>query len=186
MLIHIINIAQAAEEASHAAGSQSLTEVLGIDWKLFVAQLINFGLVLFVLWRWVYKPLVKILNERTKKIEKSLKEAQEIGRRLDETKEEQENILAEARKEAAVILDQAEKGAVENKNKMVEEAEAHINKQLEVARQKLSEEKEKISREIKVEVADMVEAALVKIIPEHLDSKADKKIIKQTLEKDES
>ncbi len=186
MLIHLINIAQAAEEAAHEAGGQSFTEILGIDWKLFVAQLINFGLVLFVLWKWVYKPLVKILNERTGKIDKSLREAQEIEKRLGETKVEQENILAESRQEAAAILERAEKEAGETKDRLMREAEDKINKQLEVARQKLSEEKEKISREIKSEVAGLVEQALVKIIPEQLGEKADKKNIKKILEKHEN
>ena len=186
MFIHLINIAQAAEEASQEATGQSVTAILGIDWKLFVAQLINFGLVLFVLWKWVYKPLVKILNERTNKIDKSLREAQEIEKRLGETKVEQENILTKSRQEAAIILERAEKEAGEAKDKMMQEAEDKINKQLEVARQKLSEEKEKIAKEIKLEVAGLVEQALEKIVPEHLGEKADKKNIKKILEKNEN
>jgi len=183
MMIHLINIAQAAEEASH---NQSLTQVLGIDWKLFLAQLINFGLVLFVLWKWVYKPLVKTLNERSKKIEKGLKEAKEIEERLMTTKEQQEELLTEARTEAAVILERAEKEAGENKSMMIQEAEERINKQLEMARQRLAEDKDKIAKEIKTEVAELVGQALQKIIPEQLGEKADKKIIKRILDQNES
>src|SRR3989338_571540 len=168
MFNHFIQIAQAAEEVSREAGSQSFTEILGIDGKLFAAQLVNFALVLFVLWRWVYRPLVKILNERSRKIEKSLHEAQEIEKRLAETKDEQEKILSE------------------NNNRIVAEAEERINKQLAAARDRLAEDKDKIVKEIKIETAEMIEAALLKIIPERLDAQTDKKIIKKFLEKDEN
>jgi F-type H+-transporting ATPase subunit b len=184
MFIHLINIAQAAEQAVEE--NQSFVAVLGIDWKLFLAQIINFGLVVLVLWKWVYKPLLKILNERSRKIEKSLKEAQEIEKRLASTKSEQESLLAETRQEAEILLAKAEKEAVENKNKLVQETEEKINKQLEVARQRLIEDKDKIAKEIKMEVADMIEQSLIKIIPDQLDQKSDKKIIKKVLEKHES
>ena len=186
MFNHFIQIAQAAEEVSREAGSQSFTEILGIDGKLFAAQLVNFALVLFVLWRWVYRPLVKILNERSKKIEKSLKEAQEIEQRLANAKEEQAAILSGAKKEAAVILAKVESEATENNSRLVAEAEERINKQLAVARERLAEDKDKIVKEIKIETAEMIEAALLKIIPERLDAQTDKKIIKKFLEKDEN
>src|SRR3989338_1991612 len=186
MFNHFIQIAQAAEEVSREAGSQSFTEILGIDGKLFAAQLVNFALVLFVLWRWVYRPLVKILNERSRKIEKSLHEAQEIEKRLAETKDEQEKILSQAKKEAMAILTKGEKETTENNNRIVAEAEERINKQLAAARDRLTEDKDKIVKEIKIETAEMIEAALLKIIPERLDAQTDKKIIKKFLEKDEN
>ncbi|OGG90576.1 ATP synthase F0 subunit B [Candidatus Kuenenbacteria bacterium RIFCSPHIGHO2_12_FULL_42_14] len=185
MFNHFIQIAQAAEEVSREAGSQSFTEILGIDGKLFAAQLVNFALVLFVLWRWVYRPLVKILNERSKKIEKSLKEAQEIEQRLANAKEEQAAILSGAKKEAAVILAKVESEATENNSRLVAEAEERINKQLAVARERLAEDRNKIVKEIKTETAAMIETALLKIIPARLDAETDKKVIKKFLEKDE-
>lgn len=186
MLFHWINIAQAAAETSQEISKESFIEILGIDWKLFIAQLINFGLVLFVLWRWVYRPLVKILNERTKKIEKSLKEAEEIENRLAETKKKQEEILANSRKEAMTILEKAENEAKVNRNNMLKEAEEKINKQIDLGHKKILEEKDKIIKEIKLEVADLIELSLEKIIPDNLDSKMDKKMIKKILEKHES
>lgn len=185
MFIRFIQIAQAAEEASREAGGQSFIEILGIDGKLFAAQLVNFAVVLFVLWRWVYRPLVKILNERSRKIEKSLNEAREIEKRLVETKDEQEKILLKAKKEAVAILARAEKETVENNNRMAAEAEERINKQLLVARDRLAEDKDKIVKEIKTETAEMIEAALLKIVPERLDAPVDKKVIEKFLKKDE-
>ena len=45
----------------------------GIDWKLFLSQLVNFALILIVLKFFVYNPVIKILKERNKKIKEGLK-----------------------------------------------------------------------------------------------------------------
>ena len=51
---------------------------LGLDPGLFIAQLVNFLVVLLVLWRFAYRPLLKLLSERTEKIEGGLKMAKEM------------------------------------------------------------------------------------------------------------
>ena len=49
----------------------SIIETFHLDWKLFLAQVVNFTIVVFVLWRFAFKPLAKNLAERTRTIEKA-------------------------------------------------------------------------------------------------------------------
>ena len=62
-------------------------EKLGIDVKLVIAQLVNFFILLYVLKRFAYKPVLKILEDRERKIEKGLKDAQSAEKRLHEMEE---------------------------------------------------------------------------------------------------
>src|SRR3954467_12266796 len=64
----------AATEATTASGG--VLGTLGVDWKLFLAQLINFGIVLFIFWKWVVKPLGTTLTKRQERIEAGLKNAE--------------------------------------------------------------------------------------------------------------
>src|SRR5574340_228833 len=80
----LIPVAYAAEEAASEASNQGLAGTLGINWKLFIAQLVNFGIILAVLWKWVFIPVAKNLAARTEKIEKSLNDADRIAREKEE------------------------------------------------------------------------------------------------------
>src|SRR3989338_10025020 len=63
------------EAAARSEESSSVLGTLGINWKLFLAQLLNFGIVLFVFWKWVVKPLGTTLTKRQERIESGLKNA---------------------------------------------------------------------------------------------------------------
>ncbi|MCK4891918.1 MAG: hypothetical protein KAS78_04575, partial [Candidatus Pacebacteria bacterium] len=60
---------------------------LGLDYKLIIAQAVNFVLLLIILQRLAYKPILKMLNDRTEKIDKSLKQAEQIKEELKKTEE---------------------------------------------------------------------------------------------------
>ena len=96
-------------------------KTLGIYWPKLIAQTINFAIVLFVLWKWAYRPVLAILEERQQRIADAMKNADKI-----------KSELASAQAKAQEILTQA--GA--QGNKMIEEARASAAKVLEVESQK--------------------------------------------------
>ena len=96
-------------------------KTLGIYWPKLIAQTINFAIVLFVLWKWAYRPVLAILEERQQRIADAMKNADKI--KIE---------LASAQAKAQEILTQA--GA--QGNKMIEEARASAAKVLEVESQK--------------------------------------------------
>ena len=83
----------------------------GIDWKLLLAQAVNFLILLVVLKKFAYGPILKILKKRKDEIEKGLKFTKEAGERLEQIGEEKEAVLKEARGEALGIVSQAENTA---------------------------------------------------------------------------
>lgn len=111
----------------------SLFAQLGINGKLFLAQGFNFLVVLFVLTIFVYRPLLKLLEERRKKIEFGLRGAEEAERRLRKADEEGVKKIKEADKSAMQIIGVAEESARKRSEEIVAVAEKKAGSIVEAA-----------------------------------------------------
>ena len=159
----------------------SLIETFHIDWRLFIAQIINFAIVFSVLYWFAFKPLGKIMAERTSKIEKGLEDAKKVEEKLSQTKEEFNKALAEAKKQANIILEKAGIDADARKQEMIVRAKEEIGQIINQEKQKMQAEKAQTLKEIKKEVADLVIAAVEKVLGEKIDEKKDREMIKKMI-----
>jgi F-type H+-transporting ATPase subunit b len=125
--------------------------------------------------------VLKILNERTKKIEKGLKDAETAQKKLTEISEKEKAVLIKARKEAQEIVDKAEKVAVKNKEEIIEQAKIQSEKILSDSAKKIETEKVLMFQEVKKQVAGLVVAATGKIIDEKMDAGKDKELIEKAI-----
>jgi len=99
-----IEIAHAAAEAATHETETGLLGTFGLNWKLFLAQLINFSVIVFVLTKWVYRPLIKTMDARRLKIEEGVKNASLAEQKLGSAKETESKMLREARSQAQEII----------------------------------------------------------------------------------
>ena len=171
----------AAHAADAATANPSVTTLFGLNWKLFIAQLINFGIILFVLWKWVFGPLGKKLEERSDKIEKSLKQAEEIEEKHRQAEQARLAEIEKAYKEAGSIIEAAQKTANQTKDQIIAEAKQASERLQAQTKQQLQDEKAKLLQEVRQEAANMVVAATEKIIRQKLDPKKDEQLIKESL-----
>jgi len=160
--------------------SELLTK-LGIDWKLLIAQIVNFLVLLFVLWKFAYGPIVAMLEKRQKKIEKGLKDAEEAHKKLEESAELQKDILKKARIEAKDIVEKAYMQAEKSKSELAAEAKVQAEKIIVSAKAEIEQEKQKTIAEIKSEIGGLVVAATEKIVGEKIDEKKDKELIEEAI-----
>ena len=154
---------------------------LGINGKLLLAQIVNFLILLYVLHRFAYKPILKILNERTRKIEEGLSNSEEARKKLLEITEKEKQILNSARKEAHEIINKVQAVASADSKRLAEESEATSKRMIEEARQEIQREKEQIVKEAKEEIGELVILATSKVIGEKLNSEKDKKLIEEVI-----
>src|SRR3989344_2011613 len=82
----------------------ALFAAFGLDWKLLLIQALNFGILLIVLWRFLYTPVLKMIDERRTKIAEGVEKAEAAGRRLTEADTEGKGIVANASKEAENLV----------------------------------------------------------------------------------
>lgn len=162
---------------------ESLISIFHIDLKLFLAQLINFAIIFFVLYKFAFKPIAKIMQERTDTIEKSLSDAKEVEQKLAETNVEQTRILNEAKKEALAIVENANQSAEANKQKLIEKTKEEVAIIINGEKAKIAQEKEESLKELKQEIAGLVILAVEKVIKEKMDGNKDKEMIEDIIKK---
>ncbi|MEJ0021158.1 MAG: F0F1 ATP synthase subunit B [Candidatus Doudnabacteria bacterium] len=159
----------------------SVLGTLGIDWKLFLAQLVNFAIVLFVFWKWVVKPLGATLTKRTEKIEQGLKNAEHMEAEKKKFEEWKTSEMKKVRSEADHILRTTTDTANKIKQETIVEAQNQANKVLEQAKSNIESEKVQMMKEAKTELATLVVAASEKILRGKLDPKKDHELIEGSM-----
>jgi F-type H+-transporting ATPase subunit b len=155
----------------------------GLDIKILIAQLINFGILLFILWKFAYKPMFKMLDDRKKKIETGLENAALAETRLKEIGEEEKKVLHEAKKEAAKILDDARILAEESRKRNIDKTKEEIGQLINQEKESMRQEKAEILKSINREVADLVMATVEKVIEEKMSGQKDEELIKKSISK---
>ena len=162
---------------------ENLIETFHIDIKLLIAQVINFAIVFAVLYFFALKPLMKVMRERTKKIEKSVDDAKKIEEKLVKSEEEYNKQIVHAKKEANIILEKTSQQAEERKKETITKAKEEIGQIINQEKANIQTEKAKTLKEIKREVADLVVASVEKVLEKRLDNKKDEELIRRMVKK---
>lgn len=154
---------------------------LGLNAKLFIAQVINFCILLFVLYRFAYRPILGLLEERTKKIEKGIADAEASHQKLAEMTEREREIITEAKKQAKELIVAAEAQGQKNRDEIIAVAKEESAKLIKQAQKSIEESKSQMISEVKKEMAEVVIVAVEKVISAKLDETKDAKIINDAL-----
>lgn len=159
---------------------EALTK-LGINPLLLIAQIVNFLILLWILNRFLYKPILKLFKDRSSKIEEGIKTAESLKRQAAEAEERHKQYIEEAKKEAHRIIEQATKLGDEEKKKIIEMANEEARKIVDKTMQEINAEKQNIMVEIKKEVGEMVVALSADLIKKRLDEKSQRALIEEAI-----
>ena len=149
-----------------------LIHQFGIDWRLLVAQAVNFGILFFVLWRFAYRPMLQVFSERRKKIQEGMLMREEAEQRLEETSREKEAILKKAEAESLFIVTKAETLGQEKGGRVISEAMKKSEELIHEGKKRAEEERKVMAEEFSKEASEMVRVAVAKVIeqaPETID-----------------
>lgn len=141
-----------------------------------IAQILNFLVLVFVLAKFAYKPLLGIMEERKNKIAGDLEAAEKAKNDAEAVKAEYAAKLADARQEAQAIIDNARKTAQAAHDKIM--ADTKVEQEQYVAAQKeiIATEKNKAMDEVRAQVISLSMIAAGKIVEQKLDSEEDKQL----------
>lgn len=148
---------------------QSIITTFHIDWRIIVAQAINFAIVFVVVYLFALKPLNKLMAERSEKIAKGVNDAKTNAELLTVTKKEYDEALAKARAEAQTIFQEGRKKADVKRAEMMEEAKADMARMLESGKKSLEAEKVKMVEEAKKEIVMLAMEATKKMLAKDAD-----------------
>ena len=158
-----------------------LLAALGLDWKILIAQLVNFAIFFFVLFKFGYKPIIEFLNERKEKIAAGVKDAEKAKDKLAESEEKEREIILAAKKEAAAIVEDARDRADKKRKDIMENAREEIGKIIEAEKLKIQAEKSETLKAIRKEVSGLIALSLEKVLSEKIDAEKDKELIEKSL-----
>jgi len=142
----------------------------GVEPILLLAQIINFVILLFILQRFLYKPLLKVLEERKKKIETSMRQSDEIQKKFDEVGEKQQEILDKAKSESSSIIENAKKEAKALSDQIQTGASLQAEETMKRTKEALELEREKMVAEARKQLGVVVATAAEKIIEKSLSN----------------
>lgn len=157
----------------------SFIETFHIDWKIIIAQSINFVVVLFVLYFLLVKPLKKMMAERSSNIEGGLNDAKTNAELLVKTKKEYDAVITNAKTEAHTIFQEGKKEAEAKKAEMLEKAKTEVDTMIANGKKVLESEKAKIIEEAKLEIVSLVVKSTEKLLESHSNGDFDNKAINQ-------
>ena len=158
----------------------ALFEQLGINWKLFLSQAVNFFILLIVLTFFVYKPLLKIIKERNRMIKEGLDKAEEADVRLKEVDVIGKGKIKEAEQQSIEIIKDTEKRAKileQELQKKNEEKQLQMQKETQEQLKKQLEENKKV---VLTQAAELVKKTIIKTVelkPDAIDEALIKKAV---------
>lgn len=166
-----------AEVTGHAAeaptGISKIISDFGISWPFFLAQVLNFSVVAFILWKFAFKPVLATLDERQQKIASGLQYADEMKAKLEAAAQESAASAKRAQLEATRIIEEARKSAKDFLDKQSAETAARANDILAKAQQAIELEKKKMLAEARTEIARLVVVTTQRVLAKEL-SEADR------------
>jgi len=155
---------------------------LGINLPLLIAFIVSFVILFALLSLFLYKPVMKMLDERSKRIKESVERAEATREEYAHAEEEVKKLISKAREDGQALVSQAsqigEKLKEEAKEGARKEAQAIVDR----TRAELEEEREGIIDDLRREFVDISISAAEKVIKETLDKERHRRLIEETLE----
>ena len=168
MLDTLILLAAATAEAGQESGLSAMAHQFGIEWKIIVAQAVNFCFVAFLLWKFAFKPVMATLDERQRKIAEGLQFAEESKTQLAETWRRRAGVLREANAKAQEILHETREKAQQFEDKMKAETAVQIEDMRKRAEDANELERKKMLQDVRSEIARLVVMTSGKVLQREL------------------
>jgi F-type H+-transporting ATPase subunit b len=154
---------------------------LGINLPLLLAFVINFIILLALLGKFLYKPVLKMLDERAQKVKESMEWAESIKRDYEQAKAEVQKQIEKGRQEAQGIIAQAFQTGEVLKEEARKEASGQAKAIVEKARLQLEAERDKMVEDLRKEFVSLLILASEKVIRQTLDKEKQSRLIEETL-----
>ena len=151
-------------------------ETFGWNWKLFLAQVISFCIVAFLLRRFAYKPILAILEDRRRKIEEGQLNAEKIRKELAEAEKRYQEIVAKANADAQRMIDEARNSATHLSERKQQEAIAAAEQIVAKAKEAAALEHERQMQALKRELGHLVVETTAKVTGKVLNAEDQKRL----------
>ncbi|MFH1015483.1 MAG: F0F1 ATP synthase subunit B [Chloroflexota bacterium] len=155
---------------------------LGLNWPTLLAQVVNVGILFVLLYFAAYKPVTRMLDERSRRVKESMENAEAIKQQLTHTEETVKKQIETASREGQERINRAVAVGEEIKVKSREEAKQEAETLIDRARSEIQHERDEAIQGVRKEFVDLTIMAAEKIIERSLDKEAHRELIEKVLE----
>jgi len=170
------------QERAHEAGAAPPPGPFTINPGLIIWTLVVFGILLVLLWRLAFPAIVRSVEERERRIQKQLEDAERANAEAQRLLEEHKKQIAAARNDAQDILAKAKTVAQKERETLLAKAREEYDALLSRARKDIETEKEKAILALRREAVDLSIAAASRVIEANLDTDANRRLVTDFLE----
>ncbi len=154
-------------------------EALGLSAKMLITQIVNFAVLLGVLWMLLYKPILNALQQRQEKIRESLAQADAMRQEAKSTEQRFEQELQKARREGQEIIARAQEMAEKVRQETLEQARQEAQQILDKAREEIEYDRKQAMAELQQQVAALSLLVSQKVIGEALDEATHHRLVSE-------
>jgi F-type H+-transporting ATPase subunit b len=158
---------------------ETLTK-LGIYWPKLIAQTINFAIVLFILWKFAYRPVLAMLEQRRQKIAEGMTNAEKIKTQLAQTEVAREEILSQANTQANKLIEEARAAAARVQEQETQKAITAAEQIMAKAREAAAADHARMLADLRREVGRLVVDTTTKVTGKVLTSDDQKRLAEET------
>jgi len=157
-------------------------EQLGIDGRWFLSQIVNFVILLLILQRFLYKPILNMLQQRQERIRESMEYADRVKREAERAQKDYEKKIEESRREAQAIIAQAMQQAERLREEILAKAQDEAREIKAKALEDVEYERKRVVAELRDQVADLAILAAGRVLGKALDEKTHRQVVADFLD----
>ena len=152
-------------------------ELLGLNWNDFLWHLVNFVVLIFLISRFLYKPVVGLLDERRLRIQESLEAAERARAEAERSDRERETLLADTRREIQEMLTQAQQMAAKVQEDARTQATEDARRIVEAAQREAEAERAQAMADLRREVAGLAVLAAERVIGQSMNDQTHRRLV---------
>jgi F-type H+-transporting ATPase subunit b len=160
---------------------EAITNTLGLNWQGLLWHLANFFVLLLLLRRFLFKPVVGMLDARAQRVRESMEQADQARRAAEQAEADRQTLLAETRREAERIRARADEQA----KRILADADARAKERQQLAEQQAEatarQVEERVMAQVRAQLADLVVTAVERVTRGALDANAQRGLVQQFL-----
>ena len=162
-----------------AAGVTDLLSGFGINTIAFLSQLVSFGVVFFILWKWGLPAVTKAIDKRNTVIAEGVENAEKARKALEDAKKDAEQLLLDARRQGQESIAQATRAAENESNRIIGEAQTRARQVEQQQVEHIQQEAARARAELNRLVVNLTINAASKVISKSVDSSDNRRLVEE-------
>lgn len=155
-------------------------QTFGVSWSKFIAQIILFLIVYWILKKYAFGPILEVLNERRRRIEEGQHNAEKIKKQLAEAELRYQEVLRKANDEATRLIEEARASSDAHTQKQLQQAIKDAEGIIVKARESIEQERHKMVAEVKKDMVDLVVHTTAKVVGKVITPEDQKRLSEET------